>query len=224
MRTSGSSEARAVARTQVGQGTPYYQDHQTCSTGGNQDGIVLSRVLSRAVAMEKVGRGTTFHQASQANNPRHDTIGIEILDKGYHHDSDMEDDKDTFGHEAVGTSPLFSGKTIPGRSNQDSALANATQESLSSSQENQVRHVQTLGDANLSQQVQFQSGNNERADGIAISPPKTGRSSLRTSRFAPVILPSPLHANAVDVDPDFFKGVALPGSGPGPHFITVLFI
>ena len=113
MRTSGSSEARAVARTQVGQGTPYYQDHQTCSTGGNQDGIVLSCVLSRAVATEKVGRGITFYQASQANNLRHDTIGIEILHKGYHHDSDMEDDEDTFGHKAVGTSLLFSGKTIP---------------------------------------------------------------------------------------------------------------
>jgi hypothetical protein len=55
-------------------------------------------------------------------------------------------------------------------------------------------------------------------------PPRTGRSSLRASSFAPVIVPSPIHANVVDVDPDFFEGAAVPGSGPGPHFITVSFI
>jgi hypothetical protein len=39
-----------------------------------------------------------------------------------------------------------------------------------------------------------------------------------------VFVTSPLHANDVDVDLDFFKGAALPGSGPGPHFINVSFI
>ena len=50
------------------------------------------------------------------------------------------------------------------------------------------------------------------------------RPSLRTSSFAPVILPSPPHATTVHEDPDFFEGASLPGSGPGPHFITVSFI
>jgi hypothetical protein len=72
--------------------------------------------------------------------------------------------------------------------------------------------------------IQFQSKNNERVDEFATSPPRAGRSSLRSSSFAPVILPSPPHANTVDYDPDFFEGASLPGSGPGPHFITVSFI
>ena len=50
------------------------------------------------------------------------------------------------------------------------------------------------------------------------------RPSLRTSSFAPFILPSPSHANTVYEDPDFFEGASLPGSGPGPHFTTVSFI
>ena len=58
----------------------------------------------------------------------------------------------------------------------------------------------------------------------ATSPPRAGLSNLRTSSFAPVILPFPSHANSVDNDPDFFEGASSPGSGPGPHFITVSFI
>ncbi len=120
---------------------------------------------------------------------------------------------------------LVSDKSIPAGCDRDSALAKVTQASTPP-HAHQVFHRQPLevDSANVSQLVQFQGEPNTRADGHAMSPPKTGRSSLRSSSFAPVFVPSPLHANNVDVDPDFFEGAALPGSGPGPHFITVSFI
>jgi hypothetical protein len=141
---------------QVGQGTPNSHGHLDRSTEDNQDGIVLSRT----VATGPVGRGT-------AHYPHHDTIG-DGLGKGYSQDSEMGDDKDSFGHEAIGTSPLFSDKSIPGGCGQDSALANATQESTPP-QAHHVRHSQPLEveGANVSQPVQVQGGNNERADGSA---------------------------------------------------------
>ncbi len=171
IRTSGRPNAHVVAWTQVGQGPPHSQGHLDCSAEDDQGGIVLSR----AVTTGPVGRGT-------------DTIG-DGPGKGYSQDSKMDDDKESFGHEAIGTSPPLE-----------------------------------VNGANVLQPVQVQGGPNDRADDNAVSPPKTGRSSLRSSSFAPVIVPPPLHANAVDVDPDFFEGAALPGSGPGPHFITVSFI
>ena len=162
---------------------------------------------------------------STANHPNYDSIG-DGLGSGYSQDSEMGDDENSLGHEAIGTSPLVSeDKSIPGRCGRDSTLANVTQESTPP-QAHHVCYSQPLeADGNsVLQPIQDQGGPNERADGNAMSPPKTGRSSLRSSSFAPVIIPSPLHASAVDVDPDFFEGAALPGSGPGPHFITVSFI
>ena len=96
MRTSGRFNAHDVARRQVGQGTPHSQGHLDRSTEDNQDGIVLSR----AVATGPVGRGTAHH-------PHHDTI-VDGLGKGYSQDSEMGDDEDSFGQEAIGTSPLIS--------------------------------------------------------------------------------------------------------------------
>jgi hypothetical protein len=110
MRTSGRSNALVVARTQVGQGTPYSQGLLDCSTEDNQGGIVLSHT----VATGPVGRGTAHH-------PHHDTVG-DGLGKGYSQDSKMGNDEDSFGHEAISTSPLFSDKSIPGRCGHDTAL------------------------------------------------------------------------------------------------------
>ena len=114
----------------------------------------------------------------------------------------MGNDETSFGHEAIGTSPL----AIPGGCGYDSALANVTQESTPL-QAHQIFHSQTLevDGANVSQPVQVHGEPSKRADGHAMSPPKTGRSSLRSSSFAPVFVPSPFHANDVDVDPDFFE-------------------
>jgi hypothetical protein len=150
------------------------------------------------LAMGPVGRGTAHH-------PHYDIIG-DGFGKGYSQDSEMGDDEDSFGHKAIGTSPLVSDKSIPGRCGHDGALANVTQEPTPP-QAHHVCHSQPLevDNANVSQLVQVQGGPNKRADDNAMSPPKTGRSSLRSSSFAPVIVPSPLHANAVDVDPDFLK-------------------
>ena len=169
------------------------------------------------LALGPVGRNTAHH-------PNYDIFG-DGLGKGYSQDSEMGDDENSFGHEAIGTSPLVSDKSIPGGCGHDSALANVTQESTPP-QAHHVFHSQPLevNGANVLQPVQVQGRPNKRADGYAMSPPKTGRSSLHSSSFAPVFVPSPLHANDVDVDPDFFEGAALPGSGPGPHFITVSFI
>ena len=137
----------------------------------------------------------------------------------------MDDDEDSFGHEATGTSPLVSHKSIPGGRGHVGTLATLIQE-LTPPQAHHVCHSQhsAVDGANVSQPVQAQGEPDRRADDNASSPPKTSRSSLRSSSFAPVIVPSPLHANAVDADPNFFEGAALPGSGPGPHFITVSFI
>ena len=116
-------------------------------------------------------------------------------------ESGIDGDGDSYGHEAFGTSPLLSGKSPSG-----------------------ARDA-TSGSSTASQQVKFHSGVTESTDGRAGPPPRTGRSSLRASSFAPVIVPTtPTHAKAVDIDPDFFEGAALPGSGPGPHFITASFI
>ena len=106
----------------------------------------------------------------------------------------------------IGTSPLVSDKSVPDRCGRDSALANVTQESMPP-QAHRVFHSQPLevDGANVSQMVQVQGRLNKRAVGYTMSPPKTGRSSLRSSSFAPVFVPSPFHANDVDVDPDFFE-------------------
>jgi hypothetical protein len=169
------------------------------------------------LALGPVGRGTAHH-------PSNDIFG-DSLGKGYSQDSEMGDDENSFGHEAIGTSPLVSDKSVPDGCGRDSALANVTQESMPP-QAHRVFHSQPLevDDANVSQTIQVQGRFNKRAVGHTMSPPKTGRSSLRSSSFAPVFVPSPFYANNVDVDPDFFEGAALPGSGPGPHFITVSFI
>ena len=116
MRISGRSNAHVVAWTQVGQEPPHSQGHLDRSTDDNQGGIVLSRTI----ATGPVGRGTVHH-------PHHDTIG-DGLGKVCSQDSKMGDDEDSFGHEAIGTSPLFSDKSIPGGGGHDSALANINQE------------------------------------------------------------------------------------------------
>jgi hypothetical protein len=60
--------------------------------------------------------------------------------------------------------------------------------------------------------------------GTSTSPPKQ-RSTLRSTSFAPVAAnPLPIMIDAVDANPDFFKGAAKDGKGPGPHFITMSFI
>jgi hypothetical protein len=115
----------------------------------------------------------------------------------------MDQDEDSCSQEACSTSPLANDEI-----KQDGALATGIQASLFSPHESQVRY-DTLS-----------SKNNERLDEFATSPPRSGWSSLRSSSFAPVILPFPPHANTVDKDPDFFVGASLPGSGSGPHFIT----
>ena len=55
----------------------------------------------------------------------------------------MGDDENSFGHEAIGTSPLVSDKSIPGVCGHDSALANVTQESTPT-QAHHVCHSQPL--------------------------------------------------------------------------------
>ena len=177
----------------------------------------IERAQNVVLALGPVGRGTAHH-------PSNDIFG-DSLGKGYSQDSEMGNDENSFGHEAIGTSPLVSDKSVPDRCGRDSALANVTQESTPP-QAHRVFHSQPLevDGANVSQMVQVQGRLNKRAVGYTMSPPKTGRSSLRSSSFAPVFVPSPFHANDVDVDPNFFEGAALPGSGPGPHFITVSFI
>ncbi len=177
----------------------------------------IERAQNVVLALGPVGRGTAHH-------PNYDIFG-DGLSKGYSQDPEMGDDENSFGHEAIGTSPLVSDKSIPDGCGHNSALANVTQESTPP-QAHHVFHSQPLDvdGANVSQTDQVQGRPNKRAVGYAMSPPKTSRSSLRSSSFAPVFVPSPFHANDVDVDPDFFEGAALPGSGPGPHFITVSFI
>jgi hypothetical protein len=59
---------------------------------------------------------------------------------------------------------------------------------------------------------------------LIASPPKQAP-VLRPSSFAPVVNnPSPSMEGAVKVDPNFFEGTANNGSGPGPHFITMLIV
>jgi hypothetical protein len=59
------------------------------------------------LALGPVGRGTAHH-------PNYDIFG-DGLGKGYSQDhSEMGDDENSFGHEAIGTSPLVSDKSIPG--------------------------------------------------------------------------------------------------------------
>ena len=152
-------------------------------------------LLSRA-ASSGLARDDVVHQ------PLDDS-----LDNGSSRDFEMDDDAASFGHDATGTSPLASDKSTSFRYNNVGAMANATS-----------------GGASMTPPAPPHGVSREQMVGRAISPPRTGRSSLRTSSFAPVIVPSPLLANTVDVDPDFFEGAALPGSGPGPHFITVSFI
>ena len=79
-------------------------------------------------------------------------------------------------------------------------------------QAHRVFHSQPLevDGANVSQTVQVQGRPNKRAVGYAMSPPKTSRSSLRSSSFAPVFVPSPLHAIDVDVDPRLFRRCRAP--------------
>ena len=120
-------------------------------------------------------------------------------DNNFQQDFATGDDDESFGHGATGTSPLLSEKSDV------DVLARASSAGASGTS------LAPLHDA-------------PREHSRALSPPKAGRSSLRTSSFAPVIIPSPLLANTVDADPDFFENSALPGSGPGPHFITVSFI
>ncbi len=143
-----------MARTQVGQGTPHSQGHLDRSTEDNQGGIVLSR----AVVTGPVRRGT-------AHRPHHDTIG-DSLGKGYSQNSKMGDDEDSFGHEAIGTSPLFSDKSIPGGWGHDSALANATQESTPP-RAHHVCHSQPL-----------------KVDGANVSQPVRSKADLMRGRMA----------------------------------------
>jgi hypothetical protein len=60
------------------------------------------------------------------------------------------------------------------------------------------------------------------------SPPKRTpkkKSVLRFTGFAPVVMnPPPTLDDAIDVDPDFFKGATQDCAGPGPHFLTMSFI
>ena len=148
----------------------------------------IERAQNVMLALGPVGRGTAHH-------PNYDIFG-DGLSKGYSQDPKMGDNENSFGHKAIGTSPLVSDKSIPDGCGHDSALANVTQESTPP-QAHHVFHSQPLDvdGANVSQTVQVQGGPNKRAVGYAISPPKTSRSSLRSSSFAPVFVPSPFHAN-----------------------------
>ena len=146
------------------------------------------------------------HQ-ERGNTDEKDGYAISRVDHGHATMTGLSDDSsqesgiggdgDSYGHEAFGTSPLLSEQSPDA----------------------------TSGSSTASQQVKFHSAVTESTDSRAGPPPRTGRSSLRASSFAPVIVPTtPTHATAVDIDPDFFEGAALPGSGPGPHFITASFI
>ena len=180
---------RSTGRTRVAQGASRLQDLQARGTATDRDDYILSRVGPHlAKTTPPRGDGDSFDDNSS---------------QGY----EMDDDEDSYGQNAVGTSPLLAGPSPNGVGSTGGVSADVT-----------------LGSAALSHQVQFQGGFPESADGRAVPPPTTGRSSLRASSFVPVIVPSPILANAVDVDPDFFEGALLPGSGPGPHFITVSFI
>ncbi len=60
------------------------------------------------------------------------------------------------------------------------------------------------------------------------SPPKRTpkkKSVLRSTGFVKGVMnPPPILDDAIDVDPDFFKGTTQNGAGPGPHFLTMSFI
>jgi hypothetical protein len=59
---------------------------------------------------------------------------------------------------------------------------------------------------------------------LIASPPKRAP-ALHPSSFAPVVnTPFPSTEDTAEVDPDFFEGTADDGSGPGPHFITMLIV
>jgi hypothetical protein len=59
---------------------------------------------------------------------------------------------------------------------------------------------------------------------LIASPPKRAP-ALHPSSFAPVVNnPFPSMEGTVEVDLNFFEGTANDGSGPGPHFITMLIV
>jgi hypothetical protein len=92
----------------------------------------IVRAENVMLALGPVGRGTAHH-------PNYGIIG-DGLGKGYSQDGD---DENSFGHEAIGTSPLVSDKSIPGGCGHDSALVNVTQESTPP-QAHHVCHSQPL--------------------------------------------------------------------------------
>jgi hypothetical protein len=150
-------------------------------------------------------------RAASSGLSRDDTVAppsVDSLDNSSYRDFEIDDDEASLGHDATGTSPLLSDKS-------DSSVGKSKIGAMAKA---------TSFGAGGHSLAPLHGTPRERMDGRAGSPPMTSRSSLRTSSFAPVIVPSPLLANTVDVDPDFFEGAALPGSGPGPHFITVSFI
>jgi len=125
----------------------------------------IERAQNVVLALGPVGCGTAHH-------PNYGIFG-DGLGKGYSQDSEMGDDENSFGHEAIDTSPLVSDKSIPAGCDRDSALAKVTQASTPP-HAHQVFHRQPLevDSANVSQLVQVQGEPNTRADGHAMSPPK----------------------------------------------------
>jgi hypothetical protein len=191
--------------------SPHIQ--QTYKTSTMDDGTV--RTWATTSSTMQAWKRNTFRHSHHAENADEDANSIRHIEDANVQESDMEDDEDALGNDACGTSPLAPG-TIHGRLNQNGLFSSEHQASLIPYKEARVQHQTT--------RAQYQLNTRDGGDVMATSPPRAGRSNLRTSSFAPVILPFPSHANSVDDDPDFFEGASSPGSGPGPHFITVSFI
>jgi hypothetical protein len=104
-----------TARKEAGQKTLFPHNQQTYKTSTMDDGTVRTwATTSRMQTWER----NPVHHPPHAEKTNDDANSIRHFEDANVQDSDMDNDEDTFGHDACGTSPLAPG-TIHGRPNQN---------------------------------------------------------------------------------------------------------